>query len=85
MERKEVYRIIDGERDYQNTVRKANENETREDQDKCLSDFILYMEYTLNKAKTAIYTLNETEALALIRKVTALGVATGETFGFPER
>jgi len=85
MERKEVYRIIDGERDYQNTVRKANENETREDQDKCLSDFILNMEYTLNKAKTAIYTLNETEALALIRKVTALGVATGETFGFPER
>ena len=43
------------------------------------------MEYTLNKAKTAIYKLNEIEALASIRKVTALGVATGEAFGFPER
>ena len=85
MERNEVYRILDGEREYQDTSRVVNENETREDQEKSVADFILYMDYTLNKAKTAIYTLNETEALALVRKVTALGVAAGEAFGFPER
>lgn len=85
MERKEVYRIIDNERKYQDTVRRRNENETRKDDQKSVADFILYMEHTLNKAKTAIYTLNETEALALIRKITALGVAAGESFGFPER
>lgn len=85
MERKEVYRIIDGERDYQNTVRKANEKDTREDDEKSIADFIIYMEHTLEKAKTAIYTLDDDEALSLIRKITALGVATGESFGFPER
>jgi len=85
MEREKVYSILDGERAYQNTVRKDNENETRQDEEKSVADFILYMEYTLNKAKEAIYTLNEEEALSLIRKATALGVATGEAFGFPER
>jgi len=85
MKRKKVYSILNAERTYQDTVRKENENETRKDEDKSVADFILYMDYTLNKAKDAIYTLNETEALALVRKVTALGVATGEAFGFPER
>lgn len=85
MERKEIYRIVDGERDYQDTIRKENENETREDNEKCLSDFILYMDHTLNKAKTAIYTLNDEEAKHMIRKVIALGVACGESFGLPER
>lgn len=85
MKREEIYKIIDGERLYQDTIRKQNENETREDNEKSLSDFILYMDYTLNKAKTAIYTLNEDEAKALIRKVIALGVAAGESFGLPER
>lgn len=84
MEREKVYSILDGERAYQNTVRKDNENETRQDEEKPVADFILYMDHTLNKAKDAIYTLDE-EALSLIRKVTALGVATGEAFGFPER
>jgi len=85
MERQEVYRILDGERDYQNTVRKENEKDTREDYEKSIADFVIYMEHTLNKAKTSIYTLDDEEALAMIRKVTALGVAAGESFGFPER
>lgn len=85
MEKQEVYRILDNERWYQDTVRKENKNETRDDAEKSVSEFILYMEYTLDKAKKAIYMLNEAEALALIRKTTALGIATGEAFGFPER
>ena len=83
MDRKEIYRIIDGEREYQDTIRKNNENETREDEEKCVADFILYMEAQMNNAKDAHYKLQDPREF--IRKVIALGVACGEAFGLPER
>ena len=43
------------------------------------------MEHNLAKAKESIYRLDEEGAKAYIRKVTALGVTVGESFGFPER
>ena len=85
MERKEVYKLIDGERDYQDTVRKENENETRNDDEKSIAEFILYMENKLEEAKVNIYYLNNTLAMASIRKITGLGVAAMEVFDTPER
>lgn len=85
MERKEVYRIIDGEREYQDTIRRDNENETRDDKEKSVADFMLYMKEHLRRAEHNHYYLNEANALAEIRKVVALGVAAGEAFGLPER
>jgi len=85
MERTEVYRRLDNERQYQDTIRKENERETRNDNEKSVAEFILYMENKLNEAKDRIYNLNQECALDSLRKVTALGIAAGEAFGFPER
>jgi len=78
MKRKDVYALIDKEREYQDTTRKLNKGETRDDSEKSVCDFIIYMEYQLNKAKWEIYHYRESGALEAIRKVTALGVAVME-------
>jgi len=85
MERKEVYELIDGERHYQDTVRKENEKETRDDNEKSVADFIIYMENKLSEAKFEIYYLNNEAAMESIRKVTGLGVAAMEAFGAKPR
>jgi hypothetical protein len=84
MERKEVYRSIDTERNYQDTVRKEREQDV-DDSQKSISDFILYMEHYLSIAKHNVYNLDEHEAMNSIRKVIALGVAAGEVFEMPPR
>jgi len=83
MERKKIYEIIDGEREYQNTIRKENEGETQNDDEKTVADFLLYMDNQLTAAKYAHYKLQDPREY--IRKVIALGVACGEAFGLPER
>ena len=85
MERKEVYKLIDGERYYQNTVRIENEGDTRSDEEKCVGEFIIYMENKLNEAKDNVYKLDIKGALESIRKVTALGVAAMESHDTPAR
>ena len=85
MERYEIYKIIDQERKYQDTIRKENERETRDDNEKSISDFILYMEEHLRRAKSEHYHLNDHNAMCEIRKVVALGVAAGEAFDMPKR
>ena len=85
MERKDVYQAIDEERNYQDTIRGENDNETQDDNEKSVSEFLIYMENKLNEAKSRIYYLNKTGALDSIRKVTALGVAAMEAFGVPQR
>jgi len=79
MKRKKVYKLIDGERKYQNTVRIENEGDTRKDDEKCVAEFLIYMENKLNEAKNDVYKLDIQGALANIRKVTALGVAAMES------
>ena len=69
MERKKIYEMIDIERLYQDTVRRQNEHETREDNEKSVAEFLLYMEYTLEKAKKAVYQLNNKEAMGYVRKI----------------
>jgi hypothetical protein len=86
MERKEVYKRLDGERDYQDKKWvKRNEENGIPDNKKPIAEWLTYIEHHLNKAKNAVYYLNNDEALAEIRKVTALGVRAMEINGCPER
>jgi len=85
MERKKVYAMIDDERKYQDTIRRQNEKETREDHEKSVAEFLLYIEYTLKKAKKAVYLLNNKEAMGYVRKIAGLSVAAMEAFETPER
>ena len=86
MERKEVYKNLDTERQYQDLrwTPRREKNETP-DEEKPPAEWINYMEFHLAKAKEAIYFLNVEEALAEVRKVTALGVRCMEIHGCPER
>jgi hypothetical protein len=86
MQRSDVYKRIDGERDYQDAkwgVRR--EADGTPDEEKPVAEWINYMEFHIAKAKEKVYYLNTEEALAEIRKVTALGVRTMEIHGAPER
>ena len=75
MEREEVYKLIDGERDYQDG---KYPHMKEMDEATPVANWILYMEYQLTDAKYAIYNLKPALALEHIRKVTALGVACME-------
>lgn len=86
MERNEVYKLIDGERDYQDekwNTRKTADNIP--DEEKPVAEWINYIEFHIAKAKNNVYHLDTYNALAEIRKVTALGVRTMEIHGAPER
>jgi len=86
MERTDVYKCLDTERDYQDlrwSVRR-NENGTP-DAEKPPIEWITYIEYHLNEAKNAVYNLEDEETLAQVRKVAALAVRCLELHGCPER
>jgi hypothetical protein len=86
MNRQEVYKRIDGERDYQDLTWVARRTaDGTPDEEKDVAEWINYMEFHLQKAKNAVYYLKTEEALAEVRKVTALGVRTIEIHGCPER
>ena len=76
MKREDVYKLIDGEREYQNT--RWEEGRPMIDAETPVAAWILYMETHLNLAKKEIYFLKKDVALEQIRKVTALGVACME-------
>lgn len=86
MTREEVYKLLDGERAYQNFWDEKRKTETDVkggaqllDKDKPVEAWILWMENYLLEARTAATkSLNKEEALEFIRKVTALGVACME-------
>jgi len=82
MERKEVYKRLDGERDYQDSRKKLR---TVPDEEKPIAEWLIYMEHHLKKAKKATYYLNNEETLSRIRIITALGVRAMEIHGCPER
>jgi len=86
MERTDVYYKIDTERDYQDLrwSPRREENNTP-DAEKPPAEWINYIEYHLNKAKTSVYHLEEEHALAELRKVAALAVRCLELHGCPER
>ena len=86
LDRTDVYKCIDAERNYQDMRWNTNlrKNEVP-DNEKSVAEWINYIEFHLQKAKNAVYHLQTQEALAEIRKVSALGVRTMEIHGAPER
>jgi hypothetical protein len=90
MERKEVYHLIDGERDYQDSLW-SNELETRNhkpdifDERKSIAEWLNYIEFHLGEAKHAVYALEPKKATASIRKIAALAVCAMEIHGTPKR
>lgn len=90
MSRKEVYRLIDGERDYQdsrwsNIFESRNNKPDVPDESKSIAEWLNYIEFHLNEAKHAVYALEPKDATASIRKVAALAVRAMEIHGAPER
>lgn len=86
MERKDVYKLIDGERNYQDSTWSIRRDaQGTPDEEKPVAEWINYMEFHLQKAKNAVYYLKTQEALAEVRKVAALAVRAMEIHGAPER
>lgn len=78
MERQEVYKLVDGERAYQDG-KYGNEGADVE-------SWILYMEEWLSIARfEASHSTSKIVALEAVRKVTALGVACMENHKTPPR
>jgi hypothetical protein len=86
MERYKVYQILDGERDYQDEKwTEHNELNGIPDSGKSISEWIDFIEYHINKAKTFVYYGEQQKALAEMRKITTLGVKALEELGCPPR
>lgn len=88
MKREEVYKLIDGEREYQND-RWKNDIMPSGTHIHTPEEWIVYMEDYLAEAKH-ILSRNEApacynNAMAIIRKVTAMGVAAMEQIETPPR
>jgi hypothetical protein len=85
--REEVYRAIDGERDYQEF--RWNEKTTSSGGQHTVAEFVLYMEHYLDEARRQLSTQKspraEADGLEFVRKVTALGVVCMEQNGAPQR
>lgn len=75
MERKKVYELIDGEREYQNNL---PHHSTEADNEHSIADWVIYIEEHTFRAKLAIYNMQYKEAMDEVRKVAALAVASME-------
>lgn len=81
MKRENVYKLIDGERKYQEKweILRAEKGLPAKDEYATVESWILWMEDYLVRARTAATNdVDKTIALEQIRKVTALGVACME-------
>jgi hypothetical protein len=86
MERKEIYKRLDGERDYKDEAWGTRRTlDGTPDEEKPVAEWINYIEYHLSKAKDKVYHLNTLEATDELRKVAALAVRAMEIHGCPER
>lgn len=89
MEREQVYKLIDGEREYQDgrwDAARVKAGKPRRKDYGVVEAWILWMEEWLGYArKAAANNIDKAEALANIRKVTALGVACMEVHETPPR
>ena len=74
MKREDVYKLIDGERYYQDTQPLRPEGDAVTP----VANWILYIQQHLGRASDQIYWLDEAAALEDIRKIAALAVACME-------
>lgn len=81
MNREEVYKIIDEEREYQDSRWGGKSH----DKIHSLGDWTLFIEHYLNKLKYKLYDGPPNDAREEFRKIAALCVAVGEVWGLPER
>lgn len=86
MNRSEVYKHLDIEREYQDLKWNPRRDLVNVgDEDLSISDWLNFMEFHLEKAKNQMYYHKNDAALDEVRKVTALGVRCLELNGCPER
>lgn len=86
MERTEIYKNIDGERDYQDdNWGSRRQMDGTPDEEKPVAEWINYIEYHLSKAKERVYRLDTEGATHELRKIAALAVRAMEIHGCPER
>lgn len=85
MKRDEVYQVIDGERNYQESQKLVDESHVVEEFP--LSSAMEAIRYNLDKANQAWY--NEQKpyenAMEYVRKIAAICVQMGESYGMPPR
>jgi hypothetical protein len=86
MERTEVYKLIDGERDYQE-IRWNNDSyqDRVPDEQKPPAEWLNYIKYHLERAEISNYELSKQDTMAEIRKIAALAVRAMEIHGCPKR
>jgi len=82
MIREDVYKLIDGEREYQDT---DPHNVGHDDISRSVADWIIFIERQLSEAKGQVYVLDKEKALCHIRKIAALAVACMEHYDTPRR
>ena len=80
--RRKVYQLLDGERDYQDSL--PNHNETH-DMSHSVADWVIFMEERILRAKLALYNEDELAAMKEVRVVSALGVVAMEHNTTPAR
>ena len=87
MERSEVYRILDGERDYQDEKWTLSNIENGiPDEEKSLGEWLSFIQFHVNKSREILNFEGRSEkALDELRKLTTLGVVALEMLGCPER
>jgi hypothetical protein len=88
MKREDVYKLIDGEREYQN-IRWINDHSISGTHIHTPEEWIVYMEDYLDEAKHILSRIEGPgcykDAMGIIRKVTAMGVAAMEQNDTPPR
>jgi len=86
MNRQDIYKRIDGERDYQDVNwGSRRQMDGTPDEEKPVAEWINYIEYHVSKAKEKVYHLDTVGATAELRKVAALAVRAMEIHGCPAR
>lgn len=87
MERQDVYKAIDSERDYQNS--RWNENTTTSKNKHTFEDWIMYIEDYLAEAKHILSRearqIADPKASDIMRKVAAMAVCSLEEHGVKQR
>lgn len=86
MKRTNVYKLIDGERDYQDWRWEEEIREDRvPDEDKRPAEWLNYIKFHLEQAEVSNYMLKKEQTMEEIRKIAALAVRAMEIHGCPER
>lgn len=89
MERKDIYKIIENERAYQDKKWKGTKSGAKAgfgSLDRSIDEFVLYLEvYSRDAANVAAKTSDKIPILDIVRKIAALSVACMEAHGAVDR